>query len=482
MRDLLHVLGNRVSKMSVRIRRKIFPFNFLRVAVFVFGAGMALAAPATAETLQQALSAAYISNPDLNAQRAALKVIDENVSQALSTGRPTVLGVGDTGINHTITDLNTPPFGTHTTSNPRGISIALSQPIFRGFRIVNSVRQAEALVRSGREGLKNSEQNILFSAVRAYMNVVRDGSIVKLNRKNVSVLNEQLRATRDRFSVGEVTRTDVAQAEARVALAASLLSLANAQLATSRAIYRQIIGHVPAGVGQPNSISHLLPNDLANANAMGGSDHPAILAALYAKDAASYGVKVEKGALLPEVDLEASWSRRWEVSPTTTDTEAGVITGRVTVPIYQRGQVSSSIRQSLDTESQRLIEVESARNQVRAAVVSAWGVLQSARAQIRSDQAQVNANTIALDGVREENKVGQRTLLDVLDAEQDLLDSRVDLVTTQRDMVVAAYALLSAIGKLNARTLALQVAVYNPESHYLDVRNRWFGFQPDSND
>ena len=436
--------------------------------------------PASAETLVQALVATYLDNPDLNAQRASLRSIDENVSQALSTGRPTILGSADISVRSSQTRLSVVPFRAGVTDHPRGYSIVLSQSIFRGLRTVNTTRQAEALVEAGREGLKNSEQNILFSAVEAYVNVVRDASIVRLNRGNVRVLNEQLRATRDRFSVGEVTRTDVAQAEARVALAASLLSLSNAQLATSRAIYQQIIGHQPNGVSQPPSILNALPNELSSAIAIGEERHPAVLAALFALDAAGYAVDVNKGSLLPEIDVEASWGQRYDISPTTRRSDVGIITGRITVPIYQRGQVSSLIRQSLETETQRRIEVDSARYQVRAAIISAWGILTSSRAQVRSDQAQVSANGVALDGVREENKVGQRTILDVLNAEQALLDSRVNLVGTQRDVVVAAYAVLSAVGKLNARSLGLPVQLYNPEAHYLRVRNRWFGFSLDS--
>jgi len=461
-----------------RLRRGILVTAFVFPAVVLTG----MTGPASAESLVEALASTYRNNPDLNAERASLRAIDENVSQALSTGRPTVLGSADVAARTSHSRLNTAPFTFNNNDNPRGYSITLTQPIFRGLSTVNSTRQAESLVQAGREGLKNTEQNILFSAAEAYMNVFRDVSIVKLNRGNVRVLNEQLRATRDRFSVGEVTRTDVAQAEARVALAASTLSLANSQLATSRAVYQQIIGHMPNGVRAPRTISHLLPNSIQEAIAIGEATHPAVLAAEHAVDAAHHEVAVNKGSLLPEVDVEATWSQRYDISSTTKRSDVGTITGRITVPIYQRGQVSSQIRQSLETETQRRIEADSARHQVRAAIVSAWGALTSAQAQIKSERAQVSANQVALDGVREENKVGQRTVLDVLNAEQALLDSRVSLVSTQRDVVVAGYALLSAIGSLDVRTLGLPVEVYNPQTHYLNVRNRIFGFTPRTSD
>jgi outer membrane protein len=304
---------------------------------------------------------------------------------------------------------------------------------------------------------------------------VRDLSIVSLQRNNLQVLNEQLRATQDRFSVGEVTRTDVAQAEARVSRAISALNLAEANYNTSRANYAQIVGHPPGALSQPPSIDRLQPRSLDEALAIADAQHPAIQTAKYNEQAAIHGVDVSTGELLPTVSIDAGFSKDYDPGPTTKRGESAAITGRLTVPLYQRGEPSSRVRQSVQVRAQRRLELDLVRRQVRAAVISAWGQLDAAEAQIRSDQAQVSANEVALAGVREEAKVGQRTVLDVLDAEQELLDSKVALVTTRRNFVVASYALLSAIGHLTAEKLGLPVALYDPMEYYKRVRDKWFG-------
>ncbi len=452
-------------------------FAAATVNALLFGFLTILSTAARAESINSALASAYENNPTLAAERANLRAIDEGVPQALAGRRPMLSGSAD--LSYQDTDIRalaaSGPTRTRFSLRPRGFAITLSQPLFAGFTVLNNVRQAEALVKAGGEALKNTEQNTLFDAVEAYMNVVRDMAVIQLRRSNVRVLKEQLRATNDRFSVGEVTRTDVAQGEARVALAESGLSLANANLATSRAIYEQVIGRPPNGVGQPASIENILPGNLQSAEAIAETEHPAILAAAYASEAAGHQVNARRGDLLPKVDLEATYSDSYDSSLTTRRSESASITGRVTVPIYQRGETSSMIRQATQTLRQRQLEVDQARLQVRAAVTSAWYQLQSVKAQLRSDQAQVAANQVALNGVRAEANVGQRTVLDVLDAEQELLDSRVTLVTTQRDRIVASYALLSAIGRLNSRRLGLQVVEYNPGLNYSAVRNRLFG-------
>ncbi len=441
------------------------------------GMSLILSGPAQANSIKDALAMAYEFNPTLKAERANLRAIDEGVPQALAGRRPTITGTADIG--HQDLDIRsltaTGPSRSRFSLQPRGFTVTLSQPIFAGFTVLNNVRQAEALVKAGAQALKNTEQNTLFDAAQAYMDVVRDIAIIDLQRNNLRVLKEQLRATHDRFSVGEVTRTDVAQAEASVALAESGVSLANANLATSRAVYQQIIGQPPNGVRSPGSIEHMLPGDLNSAIAIGETEHPAILAASFSAEAANHQVNVTRGSLLPSVDLEASYTDRYDSSLTTTRSGTASVTGRLTVPLYQRGEVSSRIRQSRQTLSQRQFEVEQARYQVRAAVASAWNQLQSIKAQLQSNQAQVRANEVALNGVREEATVGQRTVLDVLDAEQELLNSRVTLITTNHDRVVASYAVLVAIGRLNNRRLALNVQEYNPEINYRNVRNRIFG-------
>ena len=440
-------------------------------AVIAAGAGT----DASAETLKQALASTYVYNPEIEAERARLRSIDEEVPQALSNYRPTLSGGAEIEHNHVSSVSGIPPIGTSGSFSPKRFSITVSQPVFRGFRTLNSVKQAEALVRAGREALLNSEQNVLLDAVVAYVDVVRDLSIVNLRRNNLRVLNEQLRGTRDRFSVGEVTRTDVAQGEARVSRAISALNLAEANLNTSRAVYNRVVGHPPGDLTQPPAIDALLPRSLEDALVIAETEHPAIRNSLYNEEAAMHGVDVTTGELLPTVSVDASYNKGYDTGPTTRESESATIRGRLTVPFYQRGEVSSRVRQSLQVRDQRRLELAQIRREVRAAGVSAWGQLDAARAQIRADAAQVEANEVALTGVREEADVGQRTVLDVLDAEQELLDSQVALVTTRRNFVVASYALLSSIGRLHARKLGLPVEIYDPMIYYREVRDKWFG-------
>lgn len=445
------------------------------VASLVLGAA---AESASAESLMQALASTYVTNEQLDARRAETRAIDETVPQALSTGRPTLTGRADVGVERQKTILRPPLVGTTGTVEPYGYSITVVQPVFRGFRTLNSVKQADALVYAAREALLNTEQNVLFSAVEAYVNVVRDQSIVRLRQNNISVLNEQLRATRDRFDVGEVTRTDVAQAEARLSFARTTLSVAQANLNTALARYEEIVGHGPNGVVQPPTIQSKLPRSLNEAKLVADAEHPAIRAGIFSVEAAEFGVDVTTGELLPTISVDASWAQRWDPTVNTRRVEDATITGRLTVPFYQGGGVSSQVREAKQVRNQRRIELEQSRHEVRAAVVSAWGQVLATRAQITSSQSQVRANEVALAGVREEAKVGQRTTLDVLNADQELLDSRVALVSARRDHVLASYALLASIGRLNASKLGLQVAIYDPVVHYRQVRNKWFGLTP----
>ena len=457
-----------------RIAKRARHASRLAIAVMaVAGIAAGVSAGASAETLKQSLASTYKDNPELDAQRARLRAIDEGVPQALSAARPTVTGGADISSQHISTRTTTG--ATSGNLSPHGFSISVTQPVFRGLRTLNSTKQAEVLVQAGREALLNTEQNVLLDAVAAYVDVVRDLSIVSLRRNNLKVLREQSRATQDRFSVGEVTRTDVAQGEARVSRAVSALSLAEANVNSSRAIYDRVVGHPPGALTQPPALGRLLPRSLKEALAIADTEHPAIQTAIYNEKAAAFGIDVTTGELLPTVSVDASFTKRYDPSLTTRRSETAAVSARLTVPLYQGGEVSSRVRESLEVRAQRRLELALARRQVRAAVISAWGQLDAARAQIRSDQAQVSANEVALNGVREEAKVGQRTVLDSLDAEQELLDSQVALVTSRRNFVVASYALLSSIGRLSAEKLGLAVAIYDPMEHYLQVRDKWFG-------
>lgn len=457
------------------------------------------AGPVSAETLREALERTYSTNPELNAERARVRVVDEGVPQARGLYRPQIFGSADAGIQAVDRNISSVeglgaagnPFGTDggggigaaglggsgsETTFPRGIGVTIQQDIFTGFRRSNTLQQAEVNVQASRETLRNVEQNVLLAAVEAYMNVLRDLAIVRLTTNNVGFLEETLGATRDRFDVGEVTRTDVAQSEAALGRARSDRSLAEANLAASRATYRQIVGVDPINLAPGSPIDSLLPNSLDAAIGLSRAGHPAIMASNLLADSAQYAVNIVEGELLPTVSVEGNVARRYTGQGSDFTDSASVI-GRINVPIYQGGITSSRVRQAKEELGQRRIEVDFAREQVQAAVVSAWGGLESARAQIEASQAEVQAGEVAVAGVREEASVGQRTTLDVLESQQALIDAQVRLTTAQRDRVVASYALLSAIGRLSAPRLNLAVREYKPEKHYEEVRDKWFGLR-----
>jgi outer membrane protein len=457
--------------------------------------------PASAETLEQALTDAYLINPVLNAERARLRATDEQVALAKSGLRPFISGSADTNFVNQNTDIKRRgrqsvldlgelgqfPIDTGGGSggatsdgvtHPHGYSVQLTQPLFEGFQNLNAIRQAKSTVQAARESLRSVEQTVLLDAVTAYVNVVRDTAIVRLRENDVNVLSEQLKATKDRFDVGEVTRTDVAQAEARRSEALSTLAAAQANLKTSNAAYEQIIGHPPGNLETPPSIRHLIPTTLDDAMTLGDGENPIILAAIYQEEASLYAVQQIMGELLPVVTLEAQYDKHFDESKTINEIETTTVTGRVNVPFYQGGSVSARVRQAKETNNQLKKEVEDARLRVHADVIANWGILQSSGPAIASAQAAVDANKIALTGVREEEKVGQRTTLDVLDAQRELLNSQIGLVTALRDRVVAEYSLYAAVGRMDAQTLGLSVPYYDPIEHYDTVKNKWFGLRP----
>jgi outer membrane protein len=427
--------------------------------------------------MESALAQAYRNNPTLNAQRASLRAVDENVSQALSGYRPRISGSWDNGYQHyEATTLSSGFFGkTNTNISPRGGNIGLVQTIYNGQRTGNQTRQAESQVLAGRQTLRNQEQSVLLDAATAYMNVLRDGAILDLQRRNVQVLQEQLKQTRDRFNVGEVTKTDVAQSESRLAAAQSQVLAAEATYKASQAAYRRIVGAEPTHLRSAMPVDRFSPRSLEAAVNLGWREHPTVMSAQYTVDAAQHAVKVAEGALYPTVTLESSLQKRWDLAPGTFDQLTGTVLGRVNVPIYQGGAEYSVIRQSKETLGQRRIELDVARDQVRALVVQAWSQLEATKAQIVAAQAQVTATEVALNGVREEARVGQRTTLDVLNAQQELVNARVALVTAQRDRVVASFTLLSAVGRLSPHVLGLPTETYDARVHYHQVRDQWFG-------
>jgi len=426
-----------------------------------------------AETLPSALAQAYRNNPQLNAERARVRAIDESVPQALSGYRPTVTVTADVDAQYFRQESET---GTVSgTTFPRGYGVTATQTLFNGLRTGNRTRAAEGQVFAGREGLRILEQQVLLDAATQYMNVLRDTAILELNRRNVEVLEEQLRQTRDRFNVGEVTRTDVAQAESRLAAARSAALAAESNLVTSKAAFRRVIGVEPVRLAAATPVDRLSPVTLPAAVARGNTEHPQITAAMYGVDVQLLQVKIAEGALYPTLTLQGSVQDRFNTSPLISRQTVASAVAQLSIPIYQGGQEYSLIRQSKETLGQQRLNLELQRDLVRATVVQAWGQLEAAKAQIQAAQAQVAAAEIALNGVREEARVGQRTTLDVLNAQQELVNARVTLVTAQRDRVVASYTLLAATGRLLPQVLKLGVEIYDPGVHYHQVRDAWTG-------
>ena len=440
----------------------------LASAAFAVGAGQA-----SAETLVQAMVSAYSGNPTLQAERARQRGTDELVPQALSGWRPTVNTEGS--IARVWADSSGEP---SSENDPKSVAIGLSQPIFRGFKTINGTKAAEANVEAGKQGLLAIEQDILFQAIQAYMNVIRDRQIVGLRQQNVGVLQKQLTAADERFKVGEITRTDVAQSRARVSGAQSSVASATATLAASVANYINIVGHKPGSLKYPKLAK--LPRTLEQAQAAASEINPNILAAAYVEEASAYNIEVVKGDLLPAASLDASAQFNDNPQDGTSRSETARIEGVLTIPLYEAGRVYSSVREAKHVASQRRLEVIQAGRSVRESVSISWNNLVAAREIIRSAKEQVSAAQLALDGVRQEYFVGSRTTLDVLDAETEVVNARIALVSAERDQIVAAYQILGSIGRLTARDLSLPVDYYDANENYLNVRGKWFGTGADT--
>ncbi|HQS09234.1 MAG TPA: TolC family outer membrane protein [Xanthobacteraceae bacterium] len=453
----------------------------VRRRIIVLAAACALSATAwsasaSAQTLEAALAAAYINNPTLNSQRAGTRAIDENVPQALSGYRPNISAGVSAGSEY----ARSKSAGLSTTGTlvPRSANLTVTQTIFNGFLTANTTRNAESQVKGQRELLRNTEQSVLLNGVTAFMDVIQGIALLELQQQNLAALNQELRATRDRFNVGEVTRTDVAQAEARVASAQYQVAQAIANLSSYRAVYHQVIGVEPGKLVPPTTaVERRLPAKLDGVIGAGLTRNPAILASQFAVDAANFRVRMAEGGLAPNLNVQGQVLQSYDQSQSVDSAFGAAVTLNLSVPIYQGGAEYSAIRQAKEYLSQARIEVDVNRDAVRTQGVQYWGALEAAKAQIEAAQSQVAANTLALEGVREEWRVGQRTTTDVLNAQTDLTNSKSALVIAQRDRVVAAYSLVSVIGKLDAVSMGLKVPVYDPKVHYQQVRDSWFGLR-----
>lgn len=451
----------------------LFGIGKLMVSAVALSLTAAHTGSASAETIFGALSKAYMNNSTLNSERAGLRVTDENVPLAKSGYRPTITGTGS--LNYTSQT------GSRLTTGSFGISI--SQTLFAGFQNLNNVRAAKAGVYAGQEGLRNVEQNTLFDAASAYMDVIRDRKIAVLRKRNLAFLEEQVRAANARFEVGEGTRTDVAQAQASRSAAIAQLNAARAAAKSSEAIYRQIVGAEPGRLKMASALSRKHPRSLTSALDIAQTEHPAIIASKHLVDAAAFTVKSSEGAFLPTVSATAGLTRNYSnrvpgsiFTPNGYSNSAS-IGATLSVPIYQGGRASATVRQNKESLGKARIDVDVARDQVRAAATSAWTQYEAATASVGANRDLVSSAQLALSGVIEERKVGQRTTLDVLDAQADVINAQINLATSERDTVVASYGILSAIGWLSAGNLGLKVSIYRPKEHYNAVKDKWFGLR-----
>jgi outer membrane protein len=450
-------------------------------ALGIAACGGFAAGAARAETVPEALAKAYQSNPQLNAERARQRATDENVPQALAGYRPQVvanLGIGLQAVKDLLPDNTIQG----ATLKPWTIGVTVTQTLFNGFKTANSVRVAELQVQSGREALRNVGQGVLLDAVTAYTNVLANQSLVEAQRANVNSLRETLGIAQKRLNAGDVTPTDTSQAEARLARGQADLNAAEVNLAISQATYAQIIGAPPSRLSPAEPVDRLLPRSREDATTQAFKGHPAVLAAGFDVDVATTTISVAESSLYPTITLQGSASRASQSDPTlgTFRTDQASIVGQMTAPIYDGGLAASQTRQAkeLSTQSRQVLEL--VRNQARTAAIGAWVSNEGAKAAVVAAEAEVRAAGVALQGVQREAAGGQRTTVDVLNSQQDLVSAKARLIGAQRDRVIASYQLLSAIGRLDVKTLGLNTPDYLPDVHYQQVRDAWHGLRTPS--
>lgn len=431
---------------------------------------LALATPAYAETLSDALAKAYNTNPDLTAARATLRSTDEQAPQALSGYRPQLSANGAIARTHE----DSQSLGNDDYTSRSG-SLTLEQPLFRGGRTAAAVREADNNILAQRARLLDAEQNVLLSGVEAYLNVQRDQAVLDLNQNNEAVLGRQLKATRDRFNVGEVTKTDVSQAEARLSGAVAARVQAEGDLTSSKAAYQRVFGEAPADLQKPET-TFQLPASLDALVAEAQEKNPAVQAAVHTRSAADAVLDGVKGERLPSLTAEGSLARSYDAGSSSSGrNDAATVGLSLSWPLYTGGATSSRIREARQNVTRRTNEVDSAERGAIAVSTQAWEQYQTAMATVKSRESQVSAAQVALDGVQQEASVGNRTVLDTLNAEQELLDAKVGLVRAQHDQILAQYQVLSAGGRLTARELQLPVEYYDETSYSNRVRNQWIG-------
>lgn len=423
--------------------------------------------PAHAMPLPEALAKLYETNPTLQAKRAELRGVDENVPVALANTRPSLSLSGDIARKKNESIFS----NSHVTS--RDVTATLSQPLYRGGRTTAAIDRAENEVLSARADLAETEQTILGDGITAYMNLWRDAEEVKLNEHNVNVLTRQLDATTTRFEVGELTRTDVAQSKSRLARAKAALVGARAKMAISLAAFEKIFGLRPQTLTDPVEFKNTpaTPDEAINAaqkNAFRLKQYE------YLEQAAVKKIDEVAGEALPEISVEGTANKNWENFSANSEGESFGVGARMNVPLYQGGAVAARVRQAKEEANQARIQIEETRREVVETVISAWENYASAQAQIVQYDAEVEASALALEGVQAESDLGERTVLDVLNAEQEFLTANTNLTRAKRDRVVTYYNLLAAMGQLTAQNLGFAKNIYDPTQNYQKSRDTWF--------
>jgi TolC family type I secretion outer membrane protein len=440
----------------------------LATAIFLsFGASQA-----SAESLQEALAQAYATNPALQAQMAAVRAAHERVPEARAGFLPSLFADIEAG---KVKEESTGGlFARDETRTPVSTGLTLDQPVYQGGRTVAAVSRAEFEALAQQAVFRQAEQGLLRDAASSYVDVTLAEAVLELTRKNEDVLARQLQSVRDRLEAGDVTITDLSQAEARLAGASARRRQAEGDLTAARTAYRRIIGIAPSGLESP-VLPAVLPDTLDSALDSAMQNNPAIKASVLLERAAQAGIDLAEGGLLPALNLQAGISSADESSARDSETDLASAVLRLSVPLYQGGGQYARVRQAKELQSQRLLESRDVSRLIEEDTIQAWEALQTARANIESFESQVRAAEAALRGVRDEEQAGTRTILDVLDAEQELLDAQVELVRAQRNAFVAALDLRVAAGTLTADALGLPVDRYDIEAHYRKTHNRWFG-------
>jgi len=452
----------------------------------VLFACLVTAAFARAETLDGALARAYSANPNLAAGRAGVRAIDESVPQALAGLRPQVSGDARLGVldRRNVSDTSEITNNDPTTRDwvqsvqsgrayPHGGVLSIEQPVFDGFKTQNATLSAQSGVLAARQRLRLLEQRVLLEAVTVYMDVLRESAAVRLQQNNVEVLTEQLRQTRERFQYGQITPTDVAQAEARLAAGRADESAARATLEARLGQYRKTIGEEPKRLAPAHPIDRLLPRTREEAEAIALIENPVVVAALHDADAADLNIHVAEGDFMPKVSVLGNVFTQTDLDGRGNRALGGSLVGKLSVPFYDGGMTPSRVRQAKEIAGQKQRESDAARAEVLALVRANWGAWQAIQTQLSAAQTEITAAERALNGVREEAKAGQRTTIEILNAQLELLNARLALLTAQRDRVVASYAVLGAVGRLSAECLALAVEIYDPSLHFEQVKDGW---------